>query len=198
MALSKEPKPILPVRLKFQASDALNESLLAFTRPDTREALLESAKIDGKRFTLFSEQVALVGLDGSARSHKDMASLSRYEKAVGSIRRTNIDLQPGAEVVRTDERYIKIRLALFLQADRALHVLMRPPLFPDHQDDIVIYTRIPRQYVASDIEVQLAERNLRINIGEHMTGAMTAPWSMNVTGATVIREEIASPRSVQR
>jgi hypothetical protein len=198
MVLSKEPKPFLPVRLKFQASDALNESLLAFTRPETREALLDKAKVEGKRFTLFSEQVALLGLDRSARSDKEMVSLSRYEKAVGSVRRTNINLQPGAEVDKTDERFIKIRLALFLQADKALHVLMRPPLFPDPQDDIVIYTRIPRKYVASDIEVQLAERNLRISMGESMTAAEMAPWAMNVTGATVVKEPTAIQGSVQR
>ena len=184
MAFEKPKIPTVPTGLAFQASDALNESLYAFVRPDLREA----ARAEGKRFTLLSEQVAQLGLYARARVDKDVVAIDKYETAVGTIRHTDINLQPFVEVDDSDRRFIYLRFALFLQANKALNVLVRPPLFPSAEGNVTIFKRIPRQRLASGVEVQAAERDLHIRMVATVADVAMAPWTMSVKGVTVVKE----------
>lgn len=184
MAFEKQKIPTVPTGLAFRASDALNDSLYAFVRPDMREA----ARAEGKRFTLLSEQVAQLGLYSRAQVDKDVVAIDKYENAVGSIRHTDINLQPFVEIDDTDRRFIYLRFALFLQANKALNVLVRPPLFPTAEGNVTIFKRIPKQSLGSLVEVQAAERDLHIKMGERMADVAMAPWTMSVTGASVVKQ----------
>lgn len=186
MAVNNErDRSTVPTRIGFYAGYALNESLLAFVRPDLRFEL----KRRNKPFHLFSDQVTQLFLYSSTQSSQDVVDVDKYEKAVGNVMHSDINLQPHVDVNAHDPRFLEIRLALFLQADRALRVLAQPPLFPrGYSGDITIHTRIPYGSTAPLAEVGVAERNLHTRMGEHISGAAMAPWAMNVTGATVIKE----------
>lgn len=186
MAVDNErDRSTVPTRLGFNASDSLNESLLAFVRPDLRHELQRRHK----PFHLFSDQVAQLFLYGSAQSSQDIVYVDKYEKAVGHVMHTDINLQPHAEVNTADPRFLEIRLALFLQAGGARRILAQPPLFPKgYTGNITIHTRIPRGSTAPLAEIGVAERNLHARMGEHIVEAAMAPWAMSVTGAAVVKE----------
>lgn len=186
MAVNNEKnRSTVPTRLGFYAGDALNESLLAFVRPDLRHEL----KVRQRPFRLFSDQVAQLFLYSSTQSSQDVVDVDKYENAVGTVMHSDINLQPHAEVNASDPRFLEIRTALFLQADRALRVLAQPPLFPKgYKGDITIYTRIPRGSTAPLAEIGIAERDLHLQMGERIAGATMAPWKMSVKGASVIKE----------
>jgi hypothetical protein len=175
----------VPIRLSFRSSENLNNAMQQFIWPDIREGLRKS----DRRFRLFSQQVAFLGLTSGFEVAQDRVDINKYEDSVAAMSHTEFNLTPDVEIGHDNNRFVELRFNLFLHESSQRRGLIQPPLFPrTFSDEVGIYTRIPTDRLVGRSEFNAAEVHLRRAMGERAsTQVAMAPWKMNVGDARVMR-----------
>ena len=179
-------RPTVPIRLKFRAGEALNDSLLEFVKPEVRDTLIKK----NRPFYLFSQYVTNLGLySGADAVEKDWQDVDKYELSVGTVAHNQINLLPTAEIDIHEDRFIQITVPLFFYTPRERLAMVRPPLFPPNfNGEVGVYTRIPWERAVGGIALNAAISRLRHNMGVNVPNAIMAPYKMFVTDASVFKK----------
>lgn len=177
------PETIL-TRLKFKASDDLDELIKSFLKPNVREQLHQTRR----RVDLYSQQHADLHIRGALHERdQDIIDNDRYEQMIGKTHRHEFHLQPQTLLRNFGKQGIELQFILSLIPNERRMIVEKPLFPPDYKDDIAIYTRLSRTRLMSEQAIHVAYKKMEneFNGNKELRGVNNAPVKLFVTDSDV-------------